>query len=404
MPLNPSATVMQLGDSSAQIFWDKMLLRYLPKRRPLLNESLGICGPKNTCAIQVKDDLTKTRSDEIRLTMVYKLSGRGRGPQEKLADHYEGQGHATYAVKIEKLRHGVQIEDEMSDQRSFWDQAGETVMALGDWMADRMELTFMAQGCGITSINDSVYTGNNTIRALHANHLIWPTGVTNGQSLTTAHPFNNALVRKAATRISLMKNRMRPVRTKLGDLYLWIVSPGMKASAHSEDSAFYGAMQAELVKATSNARGNPLINGEMFGIWEGFLFLESNWVPPAIHSVTGKGIPSTARSLILGAQGLMCAFGRGSQAKGYSLKNRYTLVPDSEDAGDTLLMALKTFWGVDRPGFPAKEDLDATSPSLQDLGAIAVECFSTQEGLATDEVFEPWVEAGLEFEATGPEG
>lgn len=368
--------------------WERDLGREVRARDPLFDPQYGFAGKSDTSLIQIKDQLTNGPGQNIRTKLRYQLEGRGRGGNETLKGHGEGYKVATFSIEVNTLRHYVETSDPMVDQYVSEDTLEEGKDGLADWFATRYAFAAHLHAAGIANITDSVYTLHNTIAEINEQYIIRPNGKGAGE-LTSDDTFDVPLINKASRLLKLLRPKIRPAMTPRGPRYCVFLSPEQVHDLQSENSVWFATMQNAL--AGGRIDDNPLLTNAL-GEWRGFIFFESDWVPPGLNAAGDAFVDKTRRAWIGGAQALFLAHGRGRAPKGYGL-NRYRWVRETEDFEHIGQVAATTIVGMARPRYTKPGEADARENAI-----VVIETYA-DHGLDAETVYKPWTDAGGVVEA-----
>jgi N4-gp56 family major capsid protein len=369
--------------------WEKELGREVRARDPLFDPYYGFAGKSDTSLIQIKDQLTNGPGARIRTKLRYQLDGRGRAGEEPLKGYGEAYKTSTFDVEVNVLRHYVETSSPMVDQWVPEDTLEEGRDGLADWFATRYAFSAHLHAAGISIVTDAAYTLHNTINALNSSYIIRPNGKTAG-NLTTADTFDVDILNNAARQLKLLRPKIRPASTPRGDRYCVFLAPEQVHSLRQSDSVWFATMQNAL--AGGRIDDNPLLTNAL-GEWNGFVFFESDWVPPGLNSGATKIKDYTRRAWIGGAQALFLAHGRGRAPQGYGL-NRYRWDRETEDFGHVGQIAATTIVGMNRPRYTKPGEASA-----RENGILCIETYA-DHGMTGSDVYAPWTAiSGVQLEA-----
>jgi N4-gp56 family major capsid protein len=367
--------------------WERDLGREVRARDPLFDPKFGFAGKSDGSLIQVKDMLTKGPGKSITTKLRYQLEGRGRAGDETLKGHGEAYKTSTYSLTVHTLRHYVETSSPIIDQWVSEDTMEEGRDGLADWFATRFAFSAHLHAGGFDLVTDPAYTLHNTINAVNSSYVIRPNGKTTAQDLTSGDQFDVDLLNLAQRQIKLLRPKIRPAMTPRGQRYCVFLSPEQVYSLRQSDSIWFATMQNAL--SGSVVDDNPLLSNAL-GEWGPFVFFESDWVPPGIHTSQNKIQPDTRRAWVGGAQALFLAFGRGDAPSGYSL-NRYRWDRESEDFGHKRQVAATSILGMARPRYTKPGEANA-----RENGIVVIETYA-EHGMTDADVYAPWTDAGAEI-------
>lgn len=380
--------VYNLGDPEVVNVWEQTLEREVRARDPLLDPDSGLAGSGADSLIQQKDDLREGPGAFVRTKLRYQLEGRGRAGDEVLKGHGEDYKTATFDVYVNTIRHAFSISSPIVQQWITEDAMVEGRDGLADWFASRLSLVAHAHAAGISLITDEAYRLHNTINAVNSEYIIRPNGKAAG-ALTSSDVFDVDLINDAARLVKLLRPKIRPAMTKKGPRYCVFLSPEQVYSLRESNSLWFAKM------AYAAQGGHVEDNGlwtRALGEDQGFLFYESDFVPPGINSGATALQSNTRRAWIGGAQALFMAFGRGWKvAPGYSL-NRFQWSRESEDFNHQHDLAATTIAGMTRPRYTKPGEASA-----REHGVVVIETYADYGSISTANVFKPWTDAGCTF-------
>jgi N4-gp56 family major capsid protein len=363
--------------------WERDLGREVRARDPLFDPYYGFAGKGPTSMIQIKDQLTEGPGARIRTKLKYQLDGRGRAADEPLKGHGEAYKTATFDVSVNTLRHYVETSSPIVDQWVPEDTLEEGKDGLADWFATRYAFSAHLHAAGISAITDVAYTLHNTINAVNSAYIIRPNSKTAG-NLTTADTFDVDLINQASRLVKLLRPKIRPAQTPMGPRYCVFLSPEQVYDLQQSDSTWFATMQNAI--SGGMIKDNPVLTNAL-GEWRGFIFFESDWVPPGMDGSSNLEA-NTRRAWVGGAQSLFLAHGRGRAPKGYGL-NRYKWDRETEDFGHVGQVAATTIVGMGRPRYTKPGEASA-----RENGVVVIETYAAH-GLTSADVYKPWTDAGM---------
>ncbi len=270
-----------------------------------------LMGTGTDSVIQIKSETGKSEGDRIRVGLRMQLSGDGvqgdgtlEGNEEALTTYYDD-------VFIDQLRHAVRSAGKMSEQRVPFSVRNEAKMGLQDWWADRLDTWFFNQACGMTSVTDTRYTGNQATVA--------PTATTNYVHCSTDHStdatydsddlLSLAYIDSAVVLAKTNSPTMRPATVRGRKCYVLFMHPKqVKYLKQASSGNTWLDIQRALVEGGfKDERESPIFKGgSMVGYYNGCLLLESTRVPSASAN--------TYRAVLCGAQAAGFAYGQKNGA------------------------------------------------------------------------------------------
>lgn len=382
--------VYNLTDAEVVNVWEKTLDREVRKRDPLLDPASGLAGTGQDALIQQKDQLTEGPGSFIRTKLKYQLDGRGKAGDEVLKGHETSYLTATYDVYVNSLRQAFGVSSPITQQYITERAMEEGTDGLGDWFASRFSFAAHAHAAGLGAITDDAYRLHNTINAINSTYIIRPNSKAAG-ALTSQDTFDLDLINQAARLVKLLAPKIRPAMTKFGPRYCVFLSSEQVHDLRASNSIWFAKMTAAVQGGRID--DNPLFTTAL-GEDQGFLFFQSDFVPPGLNSGETKLKDKTRRAWIGGAQALFMAFGRGYEvAPGFSL-NRFQWTRESEDYGHQNQIAASTIVGIGRPRYTKPGEASA-----RENGVVVIETYADYGGLTNTDVYKDWTDAGYTIEA-----
>lgn len=363
--------------------WEETLDREVRARDPLLDEDAGLAGSGQGSLLQIRDDLNSEAGAFIRTKIRYQLKGRGRAGEEVLKGHEEDYKFATDNVYVQTLRHAFNCSSPITQQYVKEDVMNEGRDGLADWMATRLSFGLHAHAAGIGLVTADAYRLNNSISAINSSYIIRPNGKSAG-NLVAGDDFDVDLCNDIAQFVKNVRPKLRPAMTPWGPRFCVFLHPDQVKSLRASNSTWFGNMRAAM--QGGRVDDNPIFTRAL-GEDQGFLFFESDFVPPGLNSGETKFKANTRRAWVGGAQSLTLAFGRGMRGPGYAL-NRYQWLRDSEDYQHQNAIAVTAILGAKRPRYTHPDEASA-----RELGIVVVETYADHGTLSAAEAFVDWTDA-----------
>jgi N4-gp56 family major capsid protein len=372
--------------SNAEVvqIWEKELDVEVRAKGPLLEPEYGFSGTGMNKLITIKDELTNGTGKSITYKLRYQLDGRGRAGDETLKGFGEGYQIATDSVTVHVLRHMVETSSPMMDQYVYEDTLEEGKDGLGDWFQTRMEFALNLHAAGFDLVTDKAYNLHNTIVDIADNYIIRPGGASAG-GLTSGDKFDLDLLSDVARQVKLLRPKLRPASTPVGDRFCLFLAPEQVRSLRDTESIWFQTMQNALKGSVVD--DNPLLSTAL-GQWNGFIIFESDLIPPGIDSTGAKIQNKTRRAWVGGAQALALAFGRGRAPEGHKL-NRYRWIRETEDFEHVGQVAASTIVGAKRPRYTHPDESTA-----REAGVVCIETWADFGSLTNTDVYADWIQAG----------
>lgn len=381
---------LSISDPEVVNVWERTLDREVRARDPLFDTKNGLAGEGQDSLIQQKDQLTDGPGAFIRTKLRYQIDGRGRVSDEVLKGHETSYKTSTFDTYVDTVRQAYAVSSPIVQQWTTEKVLEEGRDGLADWFASRFSLVAHAHATGIP-ITDDAYRMHNTINAINETdgYLLRPNGKTAG-NLTSGDFFDIDLINEAARTVKLLRPKIRPAQTPWGPRFCVFLAPEQVKSLRDSNSLWFSNMRAAM--QGGRVEDNPIFTTAL-GEDQGFVFFESDFVPPGLNSGGTALKANTRRAWIGGAQSLFMAFGRGYAAPGYSL-NRFQWVYESEDYQHQQAIAAATICGIARPRY-----LKPGEARARESGVLVIETYADPGSLSTDTIYRDWTAAGLTIEA-----
>ena len=336
------------NDASTVKVWSKSTNReVLPKT--LVGKFMGE-GAGSIC--QIKDELTKSAGDRIRMNIQYLLSARGRTGNEVLEGNEEAPDFQTDDITIDQLRNAVRFYGRMDKQRVVYDARRDGRDQLSDWYADRLDVSFLNHVCGNTAETDTAYTALNATVAPSTNNILWAGSATSYATLGSGDTFDLTYVDKAVTRAKTLHHLydqpiIRPVKIAGSDYYVLVLHPHQVKAMRANTSTGQWLDIQKAAMQGGKVSDNPIFSGAL-GVYNGVIFFESPRIP--LGSDTTTAVASTRSAVLLGAQSAWCGYGRdGGRAE------RYVWNEETFDFGNEHGVAVSLIYGMKKAIFNSKD-------------------------------------------------
>lgn len=340
-------------------------------------------------------DLSKQAGDEVDMQIFHKLTGRPTMGDRKLAGRLENLSQASFALKINQTRHGVDAGGKMSQQRTKHDllRLARTLLSDGYYgsLTDQRGMIQLAGARGDYMATDTIIplASDAEFAEIMINPITAPTydrhffggDATSFETLDSADKFNLSSVDNLSLFISEMAAPIQPIRLASDPsggepLYLLLVTPRQWNDFYTGSSA--KDWQAMVASAVERSKGwaHPLFKGES-AMWRNILVKQYKGMPIrfnqgstvkvcAANSADGATVDKTAatmidRAVLLGGQALANAFGSGLDGSSFGLKEV------KEDHDNSTEVSINWMSGLQKIRFKGRDG------NLQDHGTIALD-------------------------------
>jgi len=257
------------------------------------------------------DDLQKQAGDKITKPYNFQLSASpGVMGRNKLEGKERPIDTTTFSIVIEKLREGVYVEGEISQQRVHFNILETGKSNLSDWHITRRAVGACNQLAGNVYQTDLRYTGLQAVDAVHADDFFRPNGHTTDllvQGDTTA-TFDANILDEIYAIACQRTPEIKPFMVD-GDPYFgFLAHDNQLADARKSTSQFYAEWIAALQGGI--AKGNPIFR-RATGLHGNILIFKETHLPRGLNaSASNVPLANTRRGVFFGAGALIQAFGR----------------------------------------------------------------------------------------------
>lgn len=272
-----------------------------------LNESYfkRFMGHDSNSIIHIKEDLHKSAGDTIIIPLRMPLFGAGVVGDNQLEGNEEGLTFRDFKVGIQQIRHAVRLKGEYEEQKTQINLRKEGRNAIVDWLGRYHDFSYFSilTGTPFPLIHAATDVFPFDIEPPSANRTMFAGSATSEGTITAADTFDTTIISKAKRKaIEDEVTAIRPVRIDGADHYV-IVIDHWQARDLRADPRWIEAQQ----HANIRGRKNPIFDGSI-GMWDGVVVHENGRVP---RTATGAGGVMVGHALLLGAQALTMAEGKG---------------------------------------------------------------------------------------------
>lgn len=365
-------TIVGLNDLKAVKKWSSSLAVDTLRQSFFTGKMMG--GESSMLPITVKTDLEAGAGDAVSYDLSVQLRSRPAVGSEKMAGREEALRFYTDKIVIDKMRHGVNTGDSMTQKRTLHQLREVAKARLRDYWAALFDELFMVYLSGARGINDDFITGLdtstdptysiNSINAPDADHILYPGSVTAKNGLGTGDKLTLTVIEKCQAKAAMMTGidkrgaKIQPIPVGGRPKHVFIMSPWARFDLKTASGT---NTWLDIQKALTSATGenSPIFSGAL-GDYSGVVLHEHSNV--IRFNDYGGGAVAAARCLFLGAQAGAIAWGM----KGAGL--RFDWHEEMDDRGEEPIVVTKTVFGVKKSRFNSKDygslavDVAAASP------------------------------------------
>ncbi|UNE54960.1 N4-gp56 family major capsid protein [Bartonella machadoae] len=369
-----ATTNIGINEPHALKTWARMLDAEVSKATPIA----PLMGKGSNSIIQVKTETQKGKGDCITFSLRAQLAGRGVSEGETLEGNEEALQFLHDKLYINELYHGTRIPNEgtIDTQRTLFNLREEAKNSLSDWYADRLSLMFFIHACGYTANRlhfegdlidlDPLYYGFNTPIAPSSKRIVRPDSKTKDEDLTekAKHSFNLKLIDEAVQCAKLANPKIRPVRVNGESVYVLYLHPIQvtQLRTNTETGQWLDIQKAAY---TGSRAKNPIFDGSL-GMYNGVILRESEHVTNGVKSTDSTRVAGVRRAVLLGAQSVVMAFG-----KGYG-DTRYKIEEETFDYKREYGFGVHTIIGMKKTCF----QMPGRAQGAQDFGTIVIPTYT----------------------------
>lgn len=276
-------------------------------------------GTGSNSAIRIRDALNKGYGDEVTWSSSWPLKGTGTVGPETLKGKEEALTLFTDKMRIDLSRHAVPVGNKIDAQLAPVNLRKIGRDKLGSWKAKAVDMACAYQLAGYTPANvdaggdndaggrNATYRGHNTITAPHADRIIRAGGIATD---TLVGADNTAkmtleLIDYAKERCFLETATAAPIEPLEGGKHVLFVHPSVMTDLRRNEE--WQAIQ--LAALSGKQEGNPLYKFAA-GEYNDTIIVPWQYLPTGV-SATNTSVANTRRSVLVGAEALSLAYGRG---------------------------------------------------------------------------------------------
>ena len=286
-------------------------------------------GEDMNSIIHLKTELTKGPGDQITYTLAKKLTGDGFTTREVAEGNGESLSLYSDSALINELGHVVSIPNDgraIDAQRVPVKLRAMAKNLLTTWKQERMSQVFFYHVCGYTVANASgaKFNGNNTVVApASARHLFRAAG--SGEANTTDEGIESDdtmslnMIDHMREMAETAASPLRPINIEgdyeaggtdiSGGKYIWYGHPYQITDLRtSTDTGQWLDIQKAAMMGGQTSK-NPIYS-DALGEYNNVILKKSNHVTQGVNSSTAAAITTVRRSVLLGAQACVMAYGK----------------------------------------------------------------------------------------------
>jgi N4-gp56 family major capsid protein len=306
-----------VNDSLAVKLWSKTL-----DAEALKYTDIGpLIGDSPNAIIHRKTETSKGPGDQVTYGIRMQLTGAGFTENQLAEGNGESLSIFSDALVINELGHVVSVKNgnTIDAQRVPFNLREEARDGLADWYAGRFSVAFFNQVCGNTVQTDPRFTGLNPVVA--ATRIIRQSSRTDDASLISSDTFTINLIDKVKEAAITATPKIRPVKiggqdvkgrrdynATLTDKYVMYLHPFQITDLRTSTSTGQWLDITKAALTGGQITGNGLYTGAV-GEYNSVILRSSFNVTNGVTNA-GAVAPNVFRSVLLGGQAAMIAFGQ----------------------------------------------------------------------------------------------
>ncbi len=306
-------------------------------------------GSTSDHAIQVKDDLTKSAGDRVRMQLSMLISGDGVSGNTSMEGNEENFTFYTDDLVIDQLRNAVRHFTRIDQQRVTFSLREESKVQLREWWADRLDRSWINQMTGNAVETDTKKTGMNAVTAPSSNHIIYGGNATSVATLNAGDEFTLDLIDEALTKIKMLnEDSVGPtIRPMKGGYYGCVLSPRQVEDLRTNTNTGQWFDIQRAAMEGGNVKDNPIFTGSL-GVYNRVVFYEDSRIPKGNNA--GAYFDNSRVAFLFGAQSCWLSFGRDG-----GRPNRFVWNEESFDYGNQHGVSAALIYGLKKSIFNSND-------------------------------------------------
>jgi N4-gp56 family major capsid protein len=369
-------TVVGLNDAKAVKRFSGMLAVDTARKSYFSKKFMGV-GEESSMPIQQLNHLENDAGEQITYDLSIQLRMQPVEGDNVLEGQEEDLKFYTDAVYIDQMRGGVNTGGRMTRKRTLHNLRTIAKRRQSEWWARCFDEIFFMYLSGSRGVNTDyifpvTYTGfaNNTITAPDTDHLTY-SALSSGSVPVKATVDSTAIMRlgtidRLVTKATMMGGgvqgtpQIQPIMIDGEERYVLVMSPFDEYNLRTNTNT---GQWLDVQKALTTQAGlnSPIFKGGM-GVYNDVVLHKHKAVVRFSDYGAGANL-AASRSLFLGEQAAVCAFG----SPGTGL--RYDWHEETRDNGNQVVISTNVIFGVKKCTFNSK-----------DYGAIAVDSYAADPG------------------------
>lgn len=304
------------GDALTQKLWAKEIL--IEAQKEIFWGKFMAKGPNSV--IEMKEDLSKNKGDNITYGLYMKLTGTGVTGDTTLEGNEENPTKFSDVVTVDQKRHAVRLGGAMTEQRVAYDLRMVAKELLKIWLAE--------------TIDSDIFTEF----AASPTRFMRPGTATSKATLAAGDEMDLSTAQKAKVLAGKLSPRILPVMVGGKLTYVVVMHPDQEFDLKVTDTTWAQAQR----DARERGDSNPVFTGAV-GMFDGIIF--------HTHVNIGTFADGGAGGNLNGANALFL----GRQAMAFAWAKKPFWVEKEFDYGNQVGFASGAIWGQNKSTFNAED-------------------------------------------------
>lgn len=370
-----SRTIIGLGDAKAVKRYSGMLAVDMARKSYFSKKFMGV-GEASSMPIQMLTQLESDAGEQITYDLSMQLRMQPVEGDAPMSGQEEDLKFYTDNLYIDQLRGGVNTGGRMTRKRTLHDLRQVAKRRQSEWWArcfDELLMMYLAGARGVNSdfIFPLTYTGfaTNALTAPDSpDHILYSGAATTKASMVVGDKMSVTTINRLAAKAEMMGGgvqgtpQIQPIMVDGEEHYVLCMTPwdayNLRVSTNTGDW-----LDIQKSAATKTGLDSPIFKGGLGMLNNIVLHKHKSVIRFSDYGVGSPGVILASRSLFLGEQAAVMAFG----SPGTNL--RFDWHEETDDRGNQVIITTATIVGIKKTTFNSK-----------DYGVIAVDSAAADPG------------------------
>lgn len=367
-------TLVGVNDPMAVKKWSTAMATAINKSSYFARKFIGE-GKDSRLPIQRIDDLERGAGDEVTVDLLMPMSMEPIIGDETLDGKEQPLKYFTDRLRIDQVRGGADLGSRMTKKRTIRNIRQDAKRAATDWWKRLMdELLFIylsgarGTGGGFLWSATNPFFSINTLTAPDAMHQMYGGAATSKLSLANTDTMALRVIDKAVAKAETMGGdgsdelSMVPISIEGGEHYVCLMHT-FQADKLRQEVGTGGWVDIQKAAAAAEGQKNPIFTGAL-GMYNDVILHKHRNVIRFSDYGAGTNLPA-ARSLFLGAQAALLAYGDNESG------SRYKWTEELKDHENSVAIGTHAIMGVKKSTYKSKD-----GSVTRDFGVIAIDTYA----------------------------